>query len=129
MPRGDDDETVARCTALLFVGGLLRGGFLRELCFGEIVFSDVFFSDVPAGAFLLRESLSPDFLAGRFFVECRTFISLKSSTVIDGTRAEPAPIRRSVAMHMGFAVRTHAFSSVDPPDTTVLSPCFDEAVL
>ena len=115
MPSGDDDAIAARCTALPFNGTLLRGELLRELCFG-----DEFFGEVLAGAFLPREILSPDFLASRVGLECRTFICLKWSTIIDGTRAEPFPIRRSVAMHMGFAVRTHAFHSLDSPGTTVL---------
>jgi hypothetical protein len=124
MPSGDDDAIAARCTALPFAGELLRALF-----FGEVFFREVFSREVLAGAFLLREILSPDFLASRVFGECRTFIYLKSSTIVDGTRAEPVPIRRSVAMHMGFAARTHVVHSVKPPGSTALSPCFDQAVL
>jgi hypothetical protein len=97
---------------LLFAGALSRELFLGELFFGTL---------------LLREILSPAFLAGRVFVECRTFIRLKSSTIVNGARAEPVSIRPSLALHMGFAVRTHASSSVDPPGTTILSPCFAKA--
>ncbi|WP_187436100.1 hypothetical protein [Bradyrhizobium hipponense] len=97
MPSGDDDEIAARCTALLVFG---------ELFFGRRLFGERFF-----GRLLVRE-LVREALAGRAFWECRTLIRFWSSTIVNCTRAELISIRQPIAMHMGFAVRTHALRQV-----------------
>jgi hypothetical protein len=91
MPRGEEDEIVARCAPLLVLGEL----FLGELLFGEL---------------LVRELLVRELLASRFFLGCRT---LNPSLALNSrTRAELISIRRFIVMHMGFAVRTHASHQV-----------------
>ena len=120
MPSGDDDETVPRCAALPCFGERFAGDFLA----GARLAGELLASELLVGALLVRDVLFRALWAACVFLECRTFIRLKLSTVIDGTRAEPVPIRPSVAMHMRFAARTHASGGVNLSDISALSPGF-----
>jgi hypothetical protein len=75
--------------ALFFGKVFVREVLVREVLICEVLICEVLICEVLAGAFLSRESLFPDVFASRVFVECRTFIRLELSTIIDGTRAEP----------------------------------------
>jgi hypothetical protein len=98
MPRGDDDEIVARREPLPCFGELLfRELALCELAFAELAFAELAFANLAFS----------ELLAGRAFLEFRTLIRFWSSTVVNCTRAELTAIRRCVVLHMGYAVRTH----------------------
>ena len=122
MPSGADDETVPRCAALPCFGERFTGDFRA----GARLAGELLVADVLAGALLVRAVLFRALWAACVFLECRTFIRLKLSTVIDGTRAERVSIRPSVAMHMRFAARTHASGGVNLSDIDALLPGFNQ---
>ena len=132
MPSGDDDETAPRCAALPCFGERLTGDFRAgarlagELLARELLASELLARELLGGALLVRAVLFRALWAACVFLECRTFIRLKLSTVIDGTRAEPASIRPSVAMHMRFAARTHASGGANLSDIDALLPGFNQ---
>lgn len=73
MPRGDEDEIVARCAPLLDFGEALPGerllagrlvGLFAGLLASDRFFGELFFGELLAGAFLTKA-----FLAGRNFLE------------------------------------------------------------
>jgi hypothetical protein len=103
MPRGDDDEMVARCELLPCFGEALPGArllvelFAGERFLGELLTDEFFFRALLSGALLA---------AGRAFLECRTFIRFWSYTGVK-RRAGSIAIRLCAAMHMGFAAQTH----------------------
>ena len=92
MPRGDDDEIVARREPLPCFGELL----FRELALGELAFAELAFANLAFS----------ELLAGRVFLEFRTLIRFWSYTGVK-RQAGSIAIRLCTVIHMGFAVRTH----------------------